>query len=296
MNKWAKFLLIPTLFFATEKFCRMQTAGFSTQKIYSEIPYSEKWNIAPLSKENREFVDKCLHQKFYFLGSGVQCYAFLGEDGETVLKFFKHYHMCPNNTILAKAPLPKSWKNQIIKERIEKMEFIFQSLKIAYEDLQSQTQTFFLHLNKTLSGAYPKITLVDKIHISHEIDLNQTSFVLQKKANLFCSELLFYVKNHQIEKAKSIIDHLFEIIILRSKKGIVNCDPVIIRNIGLVNEQPIELDVGSFYKNPFINSESAIKRELFYETIELKEWLLVHSPELHDYLVNHLQNTLSKKI
>ena len=71
-------------------FCEAQTKGFRLQEILSDIPNNPSWDVEPLLAEQQKEVVQNLNQKFHYLGSGNQSHAFLGEDGKTVLKFFRH--------------------------------------------------------------------------------------------------------------------------------------------------------------------------------------------------------------
>src|SRR5579872_3145415 len=85
-----KIILFVACFVGLSFFCESQTKGFRLQEILSDIPNNPAWDVDPLSiDEQREVVDN-LSQKFRYLGSGNQSHAFLGEDGKTVLKFFRH--------------------------------------------------------------------------------------------------------------------------------------------------------------------------------------------------------------
>ncbi len=75
-------------FFVLEKLIRTQTEGFRIEKTQSDFPFCKQWEV-----ENKNPASDLFDQSFYFLGSGVQCYVFLGADQKTVLKIFKHYHM-----------------------------------------------------------------------------------------------------------------------------------------------------------------------------------------------------------
>lgn len=275
MKTFFKLLLIPILFVGVEKLTRTQTDGFRLGKTQSDYPFREEWVI-----ENNETIAPLLDQNFHFLGSGVQCYAFIGDDGETVLKVFKHYHLGPTSTQLKKVPLPNfmnKWRTTLLKKRQQRIESIFSSALIAQKELSSQTGVFHLNLNKA-EGDYPTVNIYDRIGIRYDLDLNSTPFLLQKKA-----DLLFTYLNAHKDETKSIIDSLFACIENRSKMGIVSSDPVVHKNFGILQGNVIEIDIGSFTLNPYIQNSLFSKRELFYQTLELKDWILSNTPELHDY-------------
>jgi len=281
MKVWTKFFLAALLFLGMEKLIRTQTDGFRIEKTKADFPYRKEWEVENPSEFKQ--------QPYYFLGSGVQCYAFLSEDQTTVLKIFKHYHMTPSSQILAKIPLPKfldPFRKKVLKGREKRMESIFSSNLIAFQELPQQTGVIHLNINPK-EERYPKLTIYDKIGVRHTLDLNHTPFVLQRKADLIFS----YLQNHK-EETQEIIDSLFSCITHRCNLGIANNDPIVYRNFGIHNKKVVEIDVGSFAKNPYMKNPLPFKREVFYETLELREWIAQHVPELCDYFEQKLLEVL----
>lgn len=261
-----------------ERFCRSQTAGFRPGKTISDHCFEEKWDVA-FSPDEEEQARQILSQPYYFLGSGVQCYAFLSEDKQTVLKIFKPYHLWPPTHILSSLPLPLSFRKRTIAAREKRLSSIFESAKIAVIDLAEETGVFYLHLNTT-EHEFPCITLYDKLGISHQIPLDQTAFALQKKA-----ELAF--DHFTKENGKETVNQLFALVVQRCKKGIENSDAALYKNVGFVANKAILIDIGSFSKNPFLKKAYMLKKEVLSETRELKEYLKRHYPELlNDYYEN----------
>lgn len=275
MKTFYKVLLIPLLFFACERLIRTQTDGFRIEKTHFEYTTNPTWNT-----DTSATAPEVLQQSFHFLGSGVQCYAFLSEDQTTVLKIFKHYHLWPNSSILKKIPLPQPlnhWKNIALEKRAKRIDKIFASALIAYNNLPDKTGTFFLNLNPT-GTSYPNITIYDKIGVRHSLDLNKTPFLLQKKADLIFS----YLENHPKE-TKGIIDSLFHCLRNRCYLGITNHDPIVHKNFGVIAGEVIEFDIGSFEQLPLADNSLYFHREVFYETLEVENWLRRHRPEHLEY-------------
>jgi hypothetical protein len=279
-----KILLTACCVFGLEKAIRTQTNGFRLEKTRCDSSFSPSWETPP-----HPLADNVLDQPFFFLGSGVQCYAFLSQDGTTVLKLFKHFHFGPSSKQLAKLPLPsfcENWRNTLLKKRTKRMESIFSSALLAYQELPEQTGVFHLHINPQDKG-YPRVILYDKIGIRYAIDLNQTPFLLQKKADLLYS----YITDHQ-EETKGIIDSLFHCITQRTQLGIANNDPKIYSNFGVLDGKVVEIDIGSFVENPYTKKALFSKRELYYETLEFKKWLQGHLPEMSEYFDQKLEQAI----
>lgn len=271
MRNVLKILLALLTLFCVERFCRYQTDGFRVEKTLGE-----EWKEPPVALEGH--ILQLLDQPFTFLGSGVQSYVFLAADGKHVLKLFKHYHMAPRTDLLKKVPLPfwlEGLRFRVLEQRAKRMRSIFESHQIAFEDLRAETG--LVHLQLTPSNA-PKIAVLDKIGIRRELDLSAMPFALQKRATLVFESL------SDKEMAKQRIDSLLAAIKTRCQKGIANSDPIIHRNFGFIGTQAVEIDAGSFAKNPHQLTENELRREIYFETLELQEWMKEKNPELASYL------------
>lgn len=276
-KKTLKIFLALLLLVAVERFCYKQTAGFRIQKISTLLPHREEWEVG-----DNEVPTALLEQPYTFLGSGVQCYAFESADKKTVLKVFKHYHSVPSNDLLKNLSLPhflENYRQQLLQKRYRRLFAIFDSCKIAYEDLREQTGLVYLHLNRT-HHLNKKLTLIDKIGNAHTIDLDTTAFLLQKKGELIFTKLSSFLKNGNTESAKHLIHSLVSIIAERTAKGIANTDPIIRRNFGYFENQAIEIDTGSFTKNPRLRTKQERNLEILWEVEELEQWLEKNSPQL----------------
>ncbi len=255
MKKRIKNILIFIVsFILVERFCYFQTQGFREYKIHSVLPFNSEWETPTPS----ETVIQTLSQPFTFLGKGAQFFAFLGKDQTTVLKVFKHHRLTdfPNKTA-----------------------FIFESCKIASNLLQEETGVIYAHLNKT-DFLEKTLLLYDNIHNAHFIDADSIEFVLQKKAEPIYPTLQTLIKNNDLEGAKRRISSLFDLSIRKCEKRVGDRDPLIFRNFGFVGETAVEIDLGSFYKAPWITT----KREFLHETLPFKKWIAKHCPELTSYV------------
>jgi hypothetical protein len=288
-KKLFKIFLGILIFVALQSFCYKQTAGFRCEKIHSELPFNPDWEVSiKLPPEG------LLDTPFTFLGSGVQCYAFESQDKKTILKVFKHYHAWPSNDVLRELHLPsflEDYRSKTLQARYKRLDSIFTSCKIAMEELQEETGMLYLHLNQT-THLNKQLTLIDKIGNRHRIDLDQTAFLLQKKGELVFPTLENLIGQGEMVKAKEAIHSLIKLIASRCEKGIVNRDPIMRRNFGYFENRAIEIDVGSFAYNPHMKKTYSQKRELFFETRELEEWLESRHPQLIPYFKEELNAAL----
>ncbi len=291
LNRLVKGFLFIACFIAVERFCHKKTEGFRVHKILSSLPFNPHLETPALTKEELHQVEAILTQPFYFLGSGGQCYAFLSEDKAVVLKVFKHHHMRPTSFIdnLPLPPILDKLRNENIDRRKKRLLYILGSVKISAEELKEETGVIYAHLNKTPDVFNKKITLHDKLFIKHLIDVDSLEFVLQKRADLTYPTLNALLKNNESEAAKRCIDSLLTLILTRNQKGIADNDPVIDRNFGYIGEKAVEIDLGSFSKDPRLKDPVFCKEELLSETEKFSEWIEAHHPSLTPYLNEKLK-------
>ena len=285
-----KIFLLPLLVVGVERFCHKQTRGFNLLKIASESPKAEISEIDTWPFERKQALEASLNQRFFFLDSGGQSYAFLSQDGKTIIKFFKQHHL-RNWKRLNALPLPKvlhKWKRTILKKNRHQSPLFLESCKIAYQDFSERTGLIYLHLNQTTCFK-KKIEIVDRLGIVHYVDLDTTDFALQKKAELCHPKLRKLIFENNLDTAKECIDSLLELIIERFEKGIHDRDPNIRRNVGYIGTQAIEVDLGSFTYEQTLKNPQLLYKQLIDTTHKLQQWLFKEKPELSVYLANKLE-------
>jgi hypothetical protein len=277
------------IFFAVERFCHFQTAGFRLDKIHSAFVFHPSY---PPPAESETQIKELLAQPFTFLGSGVQFYAFLGEDKKTVLKVFKHYHNMPIKGIAKSFPLPdflEKKRSQLIQRREQRLNSIFSSCEIAYHQLKNESGMITLHLLPS-EHLHQKISIFDKLGIRHEIDADTTAFVIQKKADLLVPTFKELLKKKDQAGVKAHLSSLIQLIKERGEKGISNHDLRIERNIGFSEGKAIEIDVGSFKPRQKTAAEQ-LKKSTKKELFKLKQWVKKECPEFVDYVEKEIKNS-----
>ena len=116
--------------------------GFNPRKLL----YLENTKESCINEETKQI----LSQPFYFLGKGRQCFAFASKDGKYVLK-------CPRTNIY-KIPfwarvLPvKAYREKIRADKNKRQRFVFESFRLAQEELQDVTGMIAIHLGKSEQG------------------------------------------------------------------------------------------------------------------------------------------------
>ncbi|HEY4831359.1 MAG TPA: hypothetical protein VIH61_02245 [Waddliaceae bacterium] len=259
------------------------TEGFSVAKISSDLPYSSRWEVVgPSEKEAKAL----LMQNFYYLGRGSQCYVFESEDKQIVLKFFRlsRYRLPHLAKHITSPPFLVEIQNQKKRIKQRKLDALFQSCKIAYEQMQNETGLVYLHLNKTTS--LKTVVIYDKLKRPYCISLDNYAFIIQKRGEHIFPYLASLLKKGRTEEAQEALADLVTLIATRLNKGIADHDAVIHKNSGFRENRAFFLDVGEFTYEPSIDHD----QELWQSTTELRAWLNEKDPQLAGYFEFLLHN------
>jgi hypothetical protein len=292
-----KVFLALALFRGVERFCHAQTEGFAMCKILPMHPPRSLTPSAVLSEGEREQVQAILSQPFYFFSKGGQSFAFLSEDGKVVLKFLKknHVRMWEFLNSFTLPSILDGYRQKILRDTRHKSPFFLRSCEISYEDFKEGTGLIYLHMQKT--DYFPsKLTIIDKLHIAHEVDMDTIEFALQRKAERVQPVIKKLLKENDLIGAKECVTSLLELIVERCQKGIHDRDPNMKTNFGFIGHKAITIDIGSFSK---VDPASVnVPMVLASQSEKFKQWLLERNKELADHLsseVDRLSKDFSEK-
>lgn len=273
--------MLVSLYFLAQ-FCERQTDGFTLEKIHAQIPSDPRWEVEIKEKIP---LKEIFSQRFTYLSSGGQSVVFVSEDQKYVIKCIRQY-LTSFHFFLDKLPLPPflaAKREKQKQRRLRKYARDYQSYKLAYEQLFDETALLYLHLNQTDSlGIQAKI--VDKLHIEHQINLDTTHFILQKKGDLALPHLLELIQQQKMEEAKQAITSICDLIRTRCQKGIYDEDGKIHRNFGFLGPKAILIDVGRLKQNEQMKKKEVEAQELEKITARLKQYLEEKAPELVEHL------------
>jgi hypothetical protein len=277
----AIYLLVAAALFPLQRFCEKQTAGFSMARISFSLP-AQSMAYTPPDGE-------ILKQKFRFLGSGGQCFAFVSEDGEYVIKLLSR-GVVP--TFLLDLPMPVFFKEAVMKRasRVQKKwQRDLQSYQLAFTELKDESGLVNLHVQET-NCIGKRLNISDPLGIAHAIDLDKTAFILQKKAEPLLCYLYEQVKAGRIDDAKHALEQTISLLSARCQKGIFDEDPRLHKNLGFVNGAPIFIDVGRFKKDEMRKSPKVYQQDLLSMTPRLRAWLAQEDPRLAQHLDTLVKN------
>lgn len=265
------------------------TGGFTISNITSDLSPDPQWSTHVLSPVEQQEIDRALNQSFMYLGKGCQAYVLQSDDGNYVLKFFKFQRFRPQYWLnaLTFIPLVNNYQKNKAIEKKHKLDNVFRSWKIAYEDLSKETGVVYLHLNKS-NDLHKKITIYDKMGIAHQVELDQMEFLVQRKAEMLCSHLKTLMDQNDLAQAQLIIDRLLSMLLSEYQRGYADNDHALMQNTGVWNGYPVHIDVGQFIFNPIVKNLAVSGQELYDKTYKFHLWLKSYNPELAQYLQNRL--------
>lgn len=279
-----KYLIKSLIFIAAcvglSVFCRHQTDGFQIYKISSSYPLSQEWTTP--YPNDAKLIKDVLAQPFYYLTKGSQSFVFLSHDQKYVIKLIRYNHMKPNLWVQITSKQKCERLNQKLKQDLT-------SYKLAYEMLKKETALIFLHLNQT-NYLHQKLTIVDKLGIEHTLDLDKTDFILQKRVQPFYPYLKQLMDENKENDAKALISHLISLLAYQYKKGIINTDVDLFKNFGCLDNQAVELDIGSLRQEPLSHDMTYYREEILKVVDCLHNKLSQDYPSLDTHLLKELSD------
>ncbi|WP_420422645.1 hypothetical protein [Simkania sp.] len=254
--------------------------GFTLKKIQSYYDNDSRWETTPPSPSQQATLKDLFAHPFTYLGSGNHCYAFLSEDGQYVLKFFKQKHM-RTQSFIDFIPMPAKMllypKKKYLRRKGER-DKSFTSYKIAYEHLKKETGLFYLHLNKT-DLFHQEVTLIDQNGEKQIVPIDQMEFLIQKKAQVGYKRLDTLFSLGKREDALESIASLLTVITRRMEKGYFDKDLQFFKNFGFIGNQAIEIDIGELRPLEKRQSATEMRAELTEVSHQLLDWTVSHHPD-----------------
>lgn len=278
--KKALFVIIPiALMVATVHFYNEWTDGFSVRQLTSQLPYNVLFEVGPLHGSEKERVASILDQPYRYIGKGCQFYAFESKDRKHVIKFLKQKHLRTFSE-LSTLPMPhflrKKAEAQITRRKL-RVDNLFSSCKLAYEELSDESGLVYIHLNRTPIFKQ-KIQITDKLGFKHTLNLDDYEFILQKRA-ISVKEVFAGIEDQELERRVAL---LVDLVKSRCEKGIRDRDRSFVQNVAfsLDGEHALFIDVGQFYKDPTILLENEQQADVKKRLGNLRYWVEEKSPAL----------------
>ncbi|MGE0670705.1 MAG: hypothetical protein AB7H48_11170 [Parachlamydiales bacterium] len=286
---FAFFVLACSLFIGLDRFAHHKSR-YSPGCITSSYS-SPEWEIPSSVIDDPKLIDHILNQKFTYFNKGSQAYVYISEDKKYILKFLKQNKL-HSNSWLAYFPFsfnPWYQKGLLLKK---KHQSTFRAIKTAFIDFKQETGLLYVHLNST-KNLNKKITIFDRRGNTHLVDLDKTSFLVQKKANLIYVRITELMSQGETEQAKQIITSVFSLIDLLGKRGVVDNDPILRKNFGLIDDRAVQIDIGRMRIDPLRIQSLQYKHEVASITKSFKTWIEKNYPELLEHFESNLKDVSS---
>jgi hypothetical protein len=250
-----------------------------------------RWSMRPLLSEEQSRIRAILNQKFSYLGQGHQAYVFASEDGQYVLKFLKYERLHPSHFVerlITWIPQAEPYLRKTIGNRAGRLEANLKSWKLAFDELADETGVLYAQINAS-DGWLPNTTVVDERGMGYAINMNQTLFLLQKRADLYFPRLEVAVCRHDTATAMKMIDELLAWLNAEYERGVCDEDRYVLQNTGFFEGKLVHIDVGRLVKAPYLRDDPQERaHRLWNNTRELRWFLQEHDESLARYLEERL--------
>lgn len=292
MKRLTLYFLLLLSCIGAARFTHHQTKGFRCAKVRHNLPlFSTDYVLAGDEKA----ASQILSQKFHFFARGLQSFAFISEDGEYILKLFNNTHQTRSkNYRFLKMLFPPATSWALHKETVATSKLVkaFNSYRIAIEEMQPQTALLYVHGAPTHSLP-EKLTIIDPLNIEHQLNPNETGFLLQRRVELAYPTLQKLIDNNELTQAKQAIHSLVQLFTWKYQHHIADNDPLIRTNYGFIGTQAVQIDVGPLSHQETPLSQEDFHKELTRITRSLKHFLEPRSEELVRELDLQLEEALS---
>lgn len=301
MKKSIKWLLAALILFlaifTSTLIYEAATGDFRLSNITHDFPQDPEWNMPPPTDEQKAWLTEVMDQPYRWLGQGHQIYAFASSDQRYVLKIFKFKRLKPSWTTkyLSYIPFVNTYFSHQENKRLRRLDKLFRGYKLAYIVDRAQTGILFLHLNNQSTDLNQQVTVIDKLGISHTLELDSLVFAIQEHALKTKDVLKALLKEANVTAVEQHINNLFDMYMSEYKLGIMDQDHNILQNTGFVGERPIRLDIGQLKYDEAIRDPAMQKQDLIKITSKrINRWLLSDYPDMQPQIAADMEHKLSE--
>lgn len=245
-----------------------------------QLPFQAPWQVPELTPEAHQQLAQVLSQKFHYIGKGAQSYAFVSEDQQYVLKFFKFKHLKPNFLVKLIPSIPpfKAYKEQAIERKKRKLLSVFNGYDLAYHHNRQDSQLLYVHLLPT-QNLHQQVTIIDKIGQEKVLNLDDVVFLIQRKGDTLDTRLTQLLDQGQVPEAGKAIASIVKMYVSEYQKGLYDRDHGVMFNTGFVGDQPFHLDVGKFSQDDNMRHVQVYKKDLEHVVWKIDQWVKTHFPQ-----------------
>lgn len=265
------------------------TDDFRLYNMTYQLPFDAPWEVPLLTDNEHAEIAQILNQKFTYIGKGAQCYAFVSDDQNYVLKFFKFKHLKPNLFVDLIPPFGpfNIYKQACIERKKRKLIGVFNGYDLAFRENRKGSELIYLHLVPT-NHLKLQATVIDKIGMERKIDLDDVVFLLQKKGETLRTRLNHLLKQGRLQEAEQTMSAIISMYISEYQKGIFDHDHGVLHNTGFIGDQPFHLDVGKLNKDIRMREVDFYKKDLEHVVWKMDVWIKRSYPEYYQQLSGYL--------
>ncbi len=214
-----------------------------------DVPEQEVSQIMPV-----------LDQPFTYLGLGKQMTAYESADHKYVLKFFNPRVPVEARTFQSFKKLmtlcSMKWFSRAYFKRSERLRELFERYAMAFREIREETGLVYVHLSPK-SAVDQFVEICDEDGKSYRINLKDSPFVLQKKAELAGARLYRLRSEGNEQGFNEAIRQLEELFAIRASKGITDRIQTLHNNYGFLEGRAIQIDVGRISFNEKVQADPA---------------------------------------
>jgi hypothetical protein len=278
------------LFLSVERLCHKATDGFSLVRMTHPLPKEGEFQPPKLSLEEKDLLLHILNQPFHYLGCGGQTYVFASEDGHYVMKFLKFHHRRIPFWVQALS-LPKKW-DLYRQEKMQRKAFrlirTLRSYVIAYDYFKQETGMIYHHLIDTQDLKH-SITFFDTLGYRYILDADHCAFILQKRGLSTDYVINQLMKEGKIQEAQDKISELIAFSIKRCQKGLKDRDFKFKSNLGFIDNQASQIDLGSLSLDNKYSEPRFYKAEISHAAKKFRTWLKKEHPSLLEHFDKEIE-------
>jgi hypothetical protein len=232
------------------------------------------------SQEELERLRSVFSQSFTYLSESDQCYLFVSQNNDYLLKFFKMRKLTPKYW-LNYIPLP--WLEQ---ERLNKIghrersrQELLGNFKSAFEGFRHQTSLFFIHFFST-EFLKSKVHIIDQQNTSHYVYLDSVPFVLQRKSVPLFEHIETLIENRKTKEAMSSLLLVLDLVKDQCQRGFGEHEINLEKDYGFIGNRVVFVDVERLVKDDSLKNPLSTLREVFKVSQKISEWLEQSHPSL----------------
>lgn len=286
-----KFLLAVLLFCITCYGYYLANDTFLLSHVTSELPWEPvQASAIQLSAAQERDIITIMEQPFYYLTKGCQCYVFLSKDGKHILKLpkFQRYRNRRWIEWFTFIPALQRYAAALAEHKRAKGLKTFASYSLAFKELAAETGLEFIHLNNAIAP-HPTLKIYDKLGNAYLLDSKLQQFFLQRRCTPLSTAINEFMAINDIDGAKQLIDKLIALLIEEGQRGLIDKDLLLLQNTGVLEGDPIHIDVGRFIFDESFSVPAQSRHHLEIKLNSLQKWLEEHHRILAQYLSEQIE-------